>query len=77
MSCSLSLFVCVRLELWPGYITSILQYENDVMLCADVSHKILRTDTVWDFLKDIYDTCRGNFHDEAVRKLVGEIVLTR
>jgi len=66
-----------KLELWPGFITSILQYERNVMLCADISHKILRTDTVWDFLNELYTRARGNFHDLATRNLVGEIVLTR
>ena len=65
-----------RLELWPGFITSILQYETNVMLCADISHKILRTDTVYDFLNDLFQTSR-NFHDQAEKTLVGEIVLTR
>ena len=65
-----------RLELWPGFITSILQYETNVMLCADISHKILRTDTVYDYLNDLFQTSR-NFHDQAEKTLVGEIVLTR
>lgn len=46
------------------------------MLCADISHKILRTDTVYDFLNDLFQTSR-NFHDQAEKTLVGEIVLTR
>ena len=67
----------LRLELWPGFITSILQYENNVMLCADISHKILRTDTVYDYLKELEYTGRGNFYEQATRALVGEIVLTK
>ena len=31
----------VSFELWPGFLTSILQYERKVMLCAEVSHKVL------------------------------------
>ncbi len=66
-----------RLELWPGFTTSILQYERNIMLSLDVSHKILRTDTVWDYLNDVYTSGRGNFHDNVTKGLVGEIVLTR
>lgn len=66
-----------KLELWPGFITSILQYDAGVLLCADVSHKILRQDTVWDFLDDLYRSRRGNFHENATKTLIGEIVLTR
>ncbi|XP_032223626.2 piwi-like protein 1 [Nematostella vectensis] len=67
------------LELWPGYTTSILKYEHSILLGADVSHKVLRKQTVLDFLYELYNKMqgRGNFHDEAAKKLVGEIVLTR
>ena len=45
------------------------------MLCLDVSHKILRTDTVLDLL---YELNQGrNFHDQATKALIGEVVLTR
>lgn len=46
------------------------------MLCAEVTHKILRTDTVYDFLNDLYQTSRS-FTNDAIKALVGEIVLTR
>ena len=65
-----------RLEVWPGFITSILQYESNLLLCAEISHKIMRSDTVLDILYEIYNQ-RGNFHEMAIRRLVGEIVLTR
>lgn len=66
-----------RLELWPGFITSILQYESNVMLCADISHKIIRMDTVLDLFYDIHSQNSRNFHEACVRAIVGEIVLTR
>ena len=65
------------MELWPGYTTSILPYEEDIYLCADVSHKVLRTDTVLEFLYDLYQRSHRAFHEEAQKKLIGEIVLTR
>ena len=46
------------------------------MLCADVSHKIMRSDTVYDTLNELHQNSR-NFHEDAIRTLVGEIVLTR
>lgn len=62
----------------PGFVTSILRYETQTLLCADISHKILRSDTVLDIMYDIYSRTRGDaFYDECVRKLVGSIVLTR
>ncbi len=65
-----------RLELLPGFITSILQYEKSVMLCADISHKILRMDTVLDLFYDISQSAR-DVHEACTRSIVGEIVLTR
>ena len=70
------------MEIWPGFKTSILQYEDSIMLNVDLSHKVLRTDTVLDILYDCYNRAgqRGGnqaYQEAAIRKLVGEIVLTR
>ena len=66
-----------RLELWPGYTTSIMPYETDVLLSADVSHKVLRQTTVLEYLYDLYGKTKKDFHQEACKKLVGQIILTR
>ncbi|KXJ16819.1 Piwi-like protein 1 [Exaiptasia diaphana] len=66
-----------NLEIWPGYSTSILKHECGVLLGADVSHKVLRKETVLAFLYDLYKSNQRNFHEIAAKKLVGEIVLTR
>lgn len=50
------------------------------MLLAEVSHKVLRTDTVLDALYEAYNRSRGNqasFHEEAKKAVIGQIVLTR
>uniref|UniRef100_A0A6Q2XKA3 Piwi-like protein 1 n=1 Tax=Esox lucius TaxID=8010 RepID=A0A6Q2XKA3_ESOLU len=39
-----------RLTIWPGFTTTILQYESSIMLCTDVSHKVLRSETVLSFM---------------------------
>ena len=31
-----------KLEIWPGYVTSIRQHEEQIMLCCEVSCKVLR-----------------------------------
>ncbi|XP_068681290.1 piwi-like protein 1 [Montipora foliosa] len=66
-----------RLELWPGYTTSIMPYETDVLLSADVSHKVLRQSTVLEYLYDLYGSTKKDFHGEACKKLIGQIILTR
>ena len=67
-----------KMQVWPGFSTSILQYEKDVMLCADVAHKVLRMQTVLEFLYEIYNSSdQHRFYDIAKKKLLGEIILTR
>jgi len=39
-----------RFQLWPGYETTIGRYENNIMLCAEVSTKVMRGETVFDML---------------------------
>jgi chemotaxis protein histidine kinase CheA len=65
-----------RLELWPGYITSINPTESGVTLIADLSHKIIRTDTVYDFLMDQMRKFKQN-RAQVNGSLVGQVVLTR
>jgi len=73
-----TLTVC-RLEVWPGFVTSILQFESSTMLIADVSHKILHFKTVLDTMYDIYNASRQapNFKEIVAKQLIGQIVLTR
>ena len=66
-----------KLELWPGYETSIRQMEQDILLCVEISHKVLRTDTVLDLLNQIKRTNSRDFHSAAEKALLGQIVLTR
>ncbi|XP_068460923.1 piwi-like protein 1 [Clinocottus analis] len=67
-----------RLTIWPGYTTTILQYETSIMLCTDVSHKVLRSETVLDFMVNLRQKC-GNqrFPEICSKELIGLIVLTK
>ncbi|XP_017099105.2 protein piwi [Drosophila bipectinata] len=40
-----------QMELWPGYETSIRQHEKDILLCTEITHKVMRTETVYEILK--------------------------
>lgn len=35
-----------HIELWPGYVTSIRQHEDQILMVAEITHKVMRTDTV-------------------------------
>jgi len=66
-----------KLELWPGYETSIRQHEQGILLCCDVSHKILRTDTVLERMEEVLKKDRANFRSSCEKLLLGQIIMTR
>ncbi|KAM7179074.1 piwi-like protein 4 [Macrochelys suwanniensis] len=67
-----------KLTLWPGFAVSITQFENRVMLSADVSHKVLRSETVLEFMTSLYTRIdRACFIQTCEKELLGLIVLTR
>ncbi|OCU01987.1 piwi-like protein 1 [Xenopus laevis] len=66
------------LTIYPGFTTSILQYESNIMLCIDVSHKVLRSETVLDYMYNVHKKVESHkFHDICSKDLIGQIVLTK
>jgi hypothetical protein len=49
-----------KLELWPGYITSIRQHEKELLLCVEVTHKVMRQDTVYDLYQECLNSHSAN-----------------
>lgn len=66
-----------KLEIWPGYVTAVDEYEDGVMLCLDVSHRLLCTETVLDILTHAYVSEKNNYQQKALESLLGAVVLTR
>ncbi|XP_067087216.1 piwi-like protein 1 isoform X3 [Osmerus mordax] len=67
-----------RLTIWPGFTTTILQYESSIMLCTDVSHKVLRSETVLSVMAGLRQQCgEQRFPEACTKELVGLIVLTK
>nr|XP_028581928.1 piwi-like protein 4 isoform X3 [Podarcis muralis] len=67
-----------KLTLWPGFAVTIGQFEEKVMLCADVSHKVLRNENVLEFMMNLYGSVdNSRFAETCEKELVGLIVLTR
>ena len=50
--------------------------ERGVLLNVDIVHKVLRTDTVLDFISDLKNRSRGDLCAEIKKSLVGFTVLT-
>jgi len=40
------LIVCYRLEIWPGFVTTLNEFENGLYICCDISHRILCVETL-------------------------------
>ncbi|TMS03926.1 Piwi-like protein 1 [Larimichthys crocea] len=67
-----------KLTIWPGYSTTILRYESSIMLCIDQSHKVLRSETVLDFMVNLrHQFGNQRFPDICAKELIGLIVLTK
>lgn len=65
-----------KLQLWPGYITSIRQHERDILLCAEITTKVMRSDTVYDILQDCYKENPSEFKKLFQEKVLGMMVYT-
>ncbi|XP_008061739.1 piwi-like protein 2 [Carlito syrichta] len=66
-----------RLQIWPGYAASIRRTDGGLFLLADVSHKVIRNDSVLDIMHVIHQQSKEHFQDECTKLLVGSIVITR
>ncbi|XP_063905421.1 piwi-like protein Siwi [Zophobas morio] len=62
-----------KIQLWPGYFTSMRQHESDILLNVDLQFKHMRTDNVYDLLLE----CQGpNARREFTSRIIGGVVLT-
>uniref|UniRef100_A0A182QY29 Uncharacterized protein n=1 Tax=Anopheles farauti TaxID=69004 RepID=A0A182QY29_9DIPT len=63
------------LEIYPGYVTSVRQHEQDVMMCVEITHRVMRRDTCYQMMSTIQRQ-PGSFRDNFVRAVVGSIVIS-
>ncbi|XP_053319817.1 piwi-like protein 2 [Spea bombifrons] len=66
-----------RLQVWPGFVASIRRTDGGLFLLADITHKIIRNDSVLDIMHVLYQQNPENFQDEVTKQLLGNIVITR
>ena len=71
-----------RLELWPGFVTTLREHDYGLIYCVEITHKVIRTDSVWDFIRQV----RADFEhrngldyvkEEVLRQLKGTIIMTK
>ncbi|KAK8785888.1 hypothetical protein V5799_007751, partial [Amblyomma americanum] len=66
-----------RLEVWPGYVQSVAEYEGGLLLNCDVSFRVLRSVTAREMLFDVYNAYPQDYKAKAVHAIVGAVVMTR
>ncbi|KAK4808217.1 hypothetical protein QYF61_006802 [Mycteria americana] len=65
------------LQIWPGYSVSIRKKDGGLFLLVDAIHKVIRSDSVLNFMHTIYKQSLSSFQDECTKQLVGSVVITR
>lgn len=70
-----------KLVVWPGFVTSVDEFEGGLMLMVDVSHRVLCETTVYDLLRRIHNSAsqhpNQNFYNTVQDSLLGSVILTR
>nr|XP_021490857.1 piwi-like protein 4 [Meriones unguiculatus] len=67
-----------KLSLWPGFAISVSRFESRLLFNADISYKVLRNETVLEFMTDLcFRTGMSSFTEACQKQLVGLVVLTR
>ncbi|XP_026321629.1 piwi-like protein Ago3 [Hyposmocoma kahamanoa] len=65
-----------KLEVWPGYVTAVDEYEGGLMLTLDSTHRVLRTQSVLSLIKETVQHQGANWKRALTDKLVGCSVMT-
>ncbi|XP_034834456.1 piwi-like protein Ago3 [Maniola hyperantus] len=65
-----------KLEVWPGYVTAVDEYEGGLMLTLDSTHRVLRTQSVLSLIKETLHTEGSNWKNALCEILVGSSVMT-
>lgn len=63
-----------KLEVWPGYVKAVEEQEGGLMLSLDVSHRVLCTRTVLDFMTDCYRNNSSNWKNVVKKELIGKFI---
>uniref|UniRef100_A0A1B0GJP8 Uncharacterized protein n=2 Tax=Lutzomyia longipalpis TaxID=7200 RepID=A0A1B0GJP8_LUTLO len=61
----------LNMQLWPGFATSIRQHERDIMICTEVTHKVIRMESCYQVMAQ-----SGRDEDSIKRNLIGQRVVT-
>ncbi len=69
-----------KIKVWPGFDARLIMKETGVLLNIDVCFKVVRQDTVLDFINDLKSKCESknlDSQEEIQNALTGTTVVTR
>lgn len=55
-----------KLELWPGYLSSIRQHERDILMCVEITNKVMRLETLLDILNNCFRENRERYRVSCI-----------
>jgi len=64
-----------KLTVWPGYQTSLNQYQSSIFVNIDTCFKVLRKTTVYEYIEDLMSKFHGN-QEKVKDEIVGTTVMT-
>ena len=71
-----------NLQLWPGFIATLRNFDGGLLYCVEVTHKVIRMQNLHDIINGIRQQCRdrnvpmNQIKSQIKTDLVGSIVLT-
>jgi aubergine len=65
-----------KLAIWPGYASAVGMFEGGCMVNIDISHRCLRTNTVYDQISELRNRNPQDLRNSVSKLLIGAIVLT-
>ena len=68
-----------NLDFINGLSTSIDNYDSGLLLCAELTHKLLHKNTIHDEMTRIHNNSRtfNDFKEQCTAQLIGRIVMTQ
>jgi hypothetical protein len=62
-----------------GYKASIEIYKNKLLLCSEIAHKLINSQTVLEFINDTYNRLNNivRLKEECYTAIVGQTVMTK
>lgn len=65
----------LRVEVWPGYITSIRQHDTNILMCCETTSKVMRNETLYQILRRCKDS-HQDYREAFAKEALGLTVLT-